>query len=178
MYRKDWSPTAHLVICIDHFEEKFLKRGKKCKHLWQLHPVSTIHNDSKSNSSLLRTQTILREFPSKQKITVDELVFFQAADIIVDIDSISEQNSPENFTFQRLENIVQLFNLKFDEEAGILEVQECISGDRNLHVWLSCNGLVIPLLQWFRYGHDCTLTRFSMLENFFSSLRNKGDRSK
>ena len=26
---KDWLPTAHLVICIDHFDEKFVNRGKK-----------------------------------------------------------------------------------------------------------------------------------------------------
>ena len=42
MNRKDWSPTAHSVICTDHFEEKFRN----------LHPVPTIHNDSKSNPSL------------------------------------------------------------------------------------------------------------------------------
>ena len=28
--RKDWLPTAHSVKCIDRFEEKFIKRGKKC----------------------------------------------------------------------------------------------------------------------------------------------------
>ena len=32
--RKDWLPTAHSVICIDHFEEKFIKRGKKCQLLY------------------------------------------------------------------------------------------------------------------------------------------------
>ena len=31
--RKDWLPTAHSVICMDHFEEKFVKRGKKCQLL-------------------------------------------------------------------------------------------------------------------------------------------------
>ena len=30
MNRKDWLPTTSSVICIDHFEEKFVKRGKKC----------------------------------------------------------------------------------------------------------------------------------------------------
>ena len=30
--RKDWSSTAHSVICIDHLEEKFTKRGKKRKN--------------------------------------------------------------------------------------------------------------------------------------------------
>ena len=27
--RKDWLPTVQSVICIDLFEEKFIKRGKK-----------------------------------------------------------------------------------------------------------------------------------------------------
>ena len=31
--RKDWSPTAHSVTCIGHFEEKLIKGGKKCKLL-------------------------------------------------------------------------------------------------------------------------------------------------
>ena len=31
--RKDWLVAAHSVICIDHFEEKFIKRGKKCQLL-------------------------------------------------------------------------------------------------------------------------------------------------
>ena len=59
---------------------------------------------------------------------------FEAADKIVDIDSISD--SPENFTFKRLDNSVQLFNLKCNEETSILAVHECISADRNLHVRL------------------------------------------
>ena len=100
MNRKDWSPTSQSVICIDHFDEKFIKRGKKCKLLWQLHPVPTIHNDSKSNPSLLRTPTISRKSPRKRKIGVDELVLFQAADKIVDIGAILEQNSPENCTIK------------------------------------------------------------------------------
>ena len=69
--------------------------------LWQLHPVPTIHHDSKSNLSLLSTPTIPGKFSRKRKIGVDELVSFQAADKIVDIDSISEQNSPKKFTFKK-----------------------------------------------------------------------------
>ena len=162
------------IVWIDNFEEKFKKRSKKCKLFWQLHPASTIHNDSKSTLSLLRTPTILRKSPRKQKIRVDELVLFQAADKIASIDSISEQNSPENFTLQRFDNSVQLFNLKYNEETGIPSVHKCISIYRNLHVCLSYYGLVIPLSEWFRYGLNCTLTKFSMLENFVSYLRNKG----
>ena len=31
------------------------------------------------------------------------------------------------------------------------------------------------LLQWFQYECNCTLTKFSMFENFVSCLRNKGN---
>ena len=34
--RKDWLPTAHSVICINHFEEKFIKHCKKRQHMFQL----------------------------------------------------------------------------------------------------------------------------------------------
>ena len=98
--------------------------------LWQLHPVPAIHNDSKSSPSLLRTPTIPRKSPKKRKTGVDELVLFQAADKIIDIDSISKQNSPENFTFKRIDNTVQLFNLKFNEETDIPAVHESYA--RNL----------------------------------------------
>ena len=57
----------------------------------------------------LRTPTTPRKSPRKQEIEADELVLFQAADKIVEIDPIFEQNSPENFTFKRLDNSVQLF---------------------------------------------------------------------
>ena len=77
------------------------------------------YNDSKSNPSLLRTPTIPRKSPRKQKIAVDELVLFQATDKIIDTDSISEQNSPEYFTFKRLDNSVQIFNLKYNKETEI-----------------------------------------------------------
>ena len=30
---KDWLPRAHSVICINHFEEKFIKLAKKCQLL-------------------------------------------------------------------------------------------------------------------------------------------------
>ena len=51
---------------------------------------------------------------------------------------------------------MQLFNLKCSEETGILAVHECISADRNLRVRSSYHGLVIPLLQWFRYENNFT----------------------
>ena len=132
-----------------------------------------------SNPSLLRTPTNHRKSPRKRNTWLDELVLFQAADIEVDIDSISEQNSHEKLTFERLDNSEQIFNLKCNEQTGILAVHECISAEKNLHVRLSYHYLVILLPQWFRYENNCTFTKFSMLENFVSYLRNnKGNRSK
>ena len=64
------------------------------------------------------------------------MVLFQAANKIVDIDPISKQDSPENFTFKRLDHSVQLFSLECNEETGILAVHKCISADRNLRVRL------------------------------------------
>ena len=76
------------------------------------------HNGSRSSLSLLRTPTISRKSPGKRNIWLDELVLFQVADKIVDIDPIYEQNSPE--PLKRLDNSMQLFNLKCSEETGIL----------------------------------------------------------
>ena len=122
------------------------------------------HNDSRSNPPILRTPIITRKFPRKQNIWVDELVLFQAADKIVDIDSISEQNSHENFTFVRRDNSGLYFNLICNEETGILAVHECFSADRNLHVRFSYHGLVILLPQWFRYKINCTLLNLVCLK--------------
>ena len=117
--------------------------------LRQLYVKPSIHNDSKSNQSLLSTPTIPRKVPKKRKVGIDELVLFQPADKIVDIDSIAKQNSPESFAFKRTDSSVQFFNLKCNEETGILAAHECISVDRNLHVRLSYHGLVIPFPKWF-----------------------------
>ena len=138
---KDWLPTAHSVIRISHFEENFIKRGRKCINSCALAISSSTfnYNDSKSNLSLLSTPTIPRKSPRKRKIEVDELVLFQATDEIVDIDSISEQNSPENFTFKRLDNSVQLLDLKCIEETGILAVHECIKSPCSF------------IISWFSY---------------------------
>ena len=54
--RKDWSLTAHSFICINHFKKKIVKR---CKKMWT--PLAYAS----------------RKSPRKQKIGVDELVFFK-----------------------------------------------------------------------------------------------------
>ena len=130
--------------------------------------ASTSSTYNHTNPSILRTPTIPRKSPRKRNIWVDELVIFQVAD-------------QTEFTWKlhlyRFDNSGLHFNLKCNEETGVLAVHEYISADRNLHVRLSYHGLVILLPQWFRYKNYSTFTKFSMLE--ISYLRsNKGDRSK
>ena len=63
----------------------------------------------------------------------------------------------------------------FDTESGAPAVPECITIDTSLHVSLSYDGHVIPLLEWFHHGQNCTVTIFSMLENFVSYIKQKGE---
>ena len=44
-----------------------------------------------------------------------------------------------------------------------------------MHVKLTFQGFSIPLPDWFRIGHNCTVNRFSMLENFVSHIKNRSD---
>ena len=48
----------------------------------------------------------------------------------------------------------------------IPEVTGCVQVDSELHVKLFYKGCSVPDPQWFRQGHDCSLSRKSMLENF------------
>ena len=48
------------------------------------------------------------------------VVLFEAADKIVDIDLIFKQDSAKNVTFRRLDISVQFFILASNEETGIL----------------------------------------------------------
>jgi len=42
--RTEWTPTKHSVLCIKHFEEMYIVRGKKKNLLnWKMNPFPTIH---------------------------------------------------------------------------------------------------------------------------------------
>ena len=97
--RKDWLPNAHSVICIEFWIQNY-KTWYKNVNSCAVTSTSITYNhyDSSCNPSLLSTPTIPTKYPRTRNIRLNELVFFQAADQTVDIDSMSEQNSPEIFT--------------------------------------------------------------------------------
>ena len=63
------------------------------------------------------------------------------------------------------------YNVVFNEETGFPSEQEVIKVE-NLHVQLQLCSVPVPLPSWFVDGRNTKLTRFSMLENFLSYLRN------
>ena len=63
-------------------------------------------------------------------------------------------HSPLNYSFKRLDETVQYFNLVFNEQTGIPAVLECRSINKELQVNLTHKGYSIPLPEWFRSGHS------------------------
>ena len=84
---------------------------------------------------------------------------FLVKDRIKDFESLSKQS-----------DVVIMYNLIVDKKTRIP-----ISIDTNLHVTLSYCGFHVPLPDWFRSVHNCRLSRRSMLENFPSYMRAKGE---
>ena len=173
--RKDWQPSKHSVICVDHFDEKYLKIGKqRTKLLWNLLPVPTKQVDTVSSPSILRAPVPPRPLPTVRYFGRNDMPSFLLEDKIKYLNCLREQDSPPGFTFRHQNNNILYYNLVFDEASGIPAVYECITIDEFLHVTLTYRGYHLPLPQWFRTGNDCTLHRKSMLVNFPPYMRNKG----
>ena len=98
---------------------------------------------------------------------------FQVADKITDFDILEESNCcPPGFIFAKNENFVVIYRTVLDPKTFMASTKECIRIDQDLHVQLEYEGIHIPLPQWFIHGHNAKLTKFSMLENFPSYMKN------
>ena len=70
---RDWLATKHSVVCELHFEEKNLRRGKKCTLQWLMNPVLNVYTQKLlSKPSSLPTQQTTRILPRKRSFP-DEL---------------------------------------------------------------------------------------------------------
>ena len=114
-----------------------------------------------SKSPSLPTQRTTCSLP--RKITFpDELLTFQQHDIIRTFQYLNESIAPVGFQFtefKELDNCVLYFQLS-------------IKVDEDFHVQLQCNGMPLPLPQWFVQGHNATLKKIRYLENFPAYIRN------
>ena len=100
---------------------------------------------------------------------------FMMKDRIQDFASITESDCLPDFKFVKEDGIIVMYRLVIDKQTKIAMVKESISIDSELHVSLSYCGFHVPLPEWFRKGHACKLTRRSMIENFPSYMREKGE---
>ena len=135
--RKNWKPTEYSRICLNHFDESFIKQGKKKRFLIRnLKPVPTIHTDTVSPPSLLSSVTCPRKLPQKRSAINDKLnkKLFQE-DVIQSIDDFSDKNSPDGFSFNKLDDAAIYYRLVF--ESNVPQVKESIRINNELHVSLS-----------------------------------------
>ena len=91
MDSQTWPPINKFMRCLRLFKDTFIKRNKKCNFILELHPVPATYKDMKSKPSLLKTPDIAEKPPTKLKVKVNELTFFQASEkcstLILDQDS-------------------------------------------------------------------------------------------
>ena len=166
--RSDWIPTNNSVLCVKHFKEEFISKGKRNNLKWSLHPVPTIHSDEvMKRPSCLPNTNVSRKAPTDRNFQEDELRSFISADTIRSFDDLDEKCCPRSFQFKKNEKYVWIFRIDF-EEGNFPSLKECVRIDRELHVQLQYCGHHIPLPKWFVYGQNAKLTRFSMLIIFFS----------
>ena len=81
----------------------------------------------------------------------DELPIFQQRDL-------NESIAPAGFQFKELDSCI-LYPFPFDgtKFLKILEFNRFNRLDDDLHVKTQCNGMLLPLPQWFVQGHYATM---------------------
>ena len=162
------------VICIKHFEGKFLKKGeheKRFRLIKTLKPVTTIYPASTKTSSSYKL-SLPRKFPRKRVSQEDQYDEFKRNNNINGLESITELDFAQGYLYAKYEDHV-IFHQMVLNELHVPEVAACIRVDDILHVKVFLRGSPTPLPQWFRYGHNCKLTSKSMLENFPSYLESQ-----
>ena len=78
---KLWKPGKNSGICSKHYEDYFLKVGKRTTLRWELNPIPIIYPDT-ILPSLLPIPTTSRRPPLKRTLDVDESVAFKQSDIL------------------------------------------------------------------------------------------------
>ena len=142
-----WKPSKSSVICIKHFEERFIINGKRGKTLnMKLNPVPSIHSEEVcKRPSTIPTPVIHRKLPKKRDFSIDEMQDFKENDTIFSFEELNEKHSPPGFQFRKTDDCVLYYNLQFDEKTSFPKVLGCIRVDKELHVQLQFSGNPLPL---------------------------------
>ena len=154
--RKDWALTRRSGVCSKHFEEKFLKVGKRAASRWELHPVPSICSGNEFiPPSVMPTPKTQRKPPSRGTVLPDQLDDFNDHDKILHFSSIDESLCPSGYKLQIDKSRAVFYKLENCKTFDIPTVTEAIVIDDDLHVKLFFSGSPIPLPPWFVKGKDC-----------------------
>ena len=162
------------MICIKHFEGKFLKKGeheKRFRLIKTLKPIPRIYPAPTKISSTSKV-SLPRKSPTKRVFREDQYDEFKRNKNIIGSESITESDCPDGYLFPKYEDHVVFHKIVLNE-LHVSEVIACIRVDDKLHVRQFLRGSPVSLSQWCRYGHNCKLTSKGMLENFPSYLESQ-----
>ena len=146
--RKDWQPTSSAVICIKHFEGKFLKKGeheKRFRLIKTLKPIPTIYPASTKTSSTYKV-SLPRKSPKKRVFQEDQYDEFKRNNNIIGLESITESDCPQGYLYAKHEDHVILHKIVLNE-LHVPEVTASIRVDDKLHVKLFLRDSPVPLPQ-------------------------------
>ena len=166
--------TLHSVICIDHFEERFIvQHTKKALLNYSMNPIPTTH-PSFIPSSLPTVPSECRKPPTFRIYQPDELDSFNSkyklsslADVIKYI-----KNSQEYSDLQTVVSENSVTSYRVVILTGIATIRECIHIDSNFHVKPSYEGCHLPLPGFIRSAEGCKLSSLDMITNLPAYCRN------
>ena len=146
--RKDWHLTSSAVICIKHFEGKFLKKGeheKRFRLIKTLKPIPTIYPASTKTSSTYKV-SLPRKSPRKRAFQDDQYDEFKGNNNVIGLESINESDCLQRYLYAKYEEHVVFHKIVLNE-LHVSEVTACIRVDDKLDVKLFLRGSPVTLPQ-------------------------------
>ena len=172
--RRNWEPSKTSVICEKHFEDHYIRHGKRTTLNWVSNPVPTALTKAQAeHHSTIPTKLTSRPPPKNRSLLPDELNNFNTLDKITGFECLDESLAPPNYSFhQSEEQYVVYYELCFEEFP---KIRNAIKIDNHMKVKLQHNGLNVPLPKWFTSQRTLQLTKKSMLLNFPSYMNGFDD---
>ena len=165
-------PGKNGGICSKHFQDKFLKPGKRTTLRWDLNAVPSIYPDSGNfPPSLLPSVPQRKKSPTRREFP-DQISKFKQKDQMKYFSQINETACAPGYQLLKLQKNKAIF---YETENcpvnDIPLVTETIVVTDSLNVKLFWKAIPVPLPEWFRKGSNYGLKCKSMLDNFPSYLR-------
>ena len=92
----DFKPSVHSRICIEHFDGKYVKSGKRNHLIWDNLPIPTIHTNVETKTAKqyfsLTVPKAPRKPPQKKNFQEDELSRFLEKDSIENFAALTEKD--------------------------------------------------------------------------------------